>query len=473
MKVMARKIVITFFVLIIFIFFNFFIKKVFAVVDCSVSATIVTQADKDFCQTELDALMKEQADLEATLKVQQQQTGTLKGDVLALTTQINALKTKVKARGVVIAQLKNSIQEKVSTIESLSQKIEREHESLAQLLRNTNEFDNQNLVNLILSNNSISNFYSDLESYNSIKQAIKNSVDIINGVKTQTEVVKSDLEKKKNAETDAKAELESTQKKVTQSEADKKALLAISKDKEAAYQKLAAQKKAQADKIRSALFSLAGISQKIEFGTALAYANETKNKFGIDPAFLLAIFTQESTLGSNVGQCNVPNTPSWDKIMPGPAEYQIYLSRGRTCKNSKLPCSSRDDQTPFQDIVNSLGINPYSIALSCPIVSAGPWGGAMGPAQFIPSTWAGYISRLKDTLGHNPNPWDPRDAFFASAMHLADLGAVGTSASAQSKAACKYYGDSAGCSYGRSVMNLKSGIQAKIDCLNSNTYCNL
>ena len=173
-----------------------------------------------------------------------------------LTAQINALKVKIKARALVIAQLKVDITDKTNTITSLSAKIDREHESLAQLLRNTNEFDNENLVNLILSDDSISNFYSDLESYNSIKQAVKASVDIINGVKTQTEAAKQDLEKKQNAETDAKAELESAQKTVTKVEADKKQLLAISKQKEAAYQQLAAQKKAQADKIRSALFSL-------------------------------------------------------------------------------------------------------------------------------------------------------------------------------------------------------------------------
>jgi hypothetical protein len=51
-------------------------------------------------------------------------------------------------------------------------------------------------------------------------------------------------------------------------------------------------------------------------------------------------------------------------------------------------------------------------------------------------------------------------------MYLTDLGAVGTSASAQSRAACKYYGTGgSSCSYSRSVMKLKSSIQANIDLL--------
>jgi uncharacterized protein (DUF3084 family) len=113
------------------------------------------------------------------------------------------------------------------------------------------------------------------------KDAVKKSADNIRGIKTKTEVVKKDLEKKQDAELDAKTELENARSKVAKSEEDKKQLLAISKNKEIEYQKLASQKKAQADKIRSALFSLAGISQKIEFGTALNYANEVSGKTGV------------------------------------------------------------------------------------------------------------------------------------------------------------------------------------------------
>ena len=90
----------------------------------------------------------------------------------------------------------------------------------------------------------------------------------------------------------------------------------------------------------------------------------------------------------------------------------------------------------------------------------------MGPAQFIPSTWAGYITRFKTILGHDADPWAPRDAFFASAVFLTDLGAVGNSAAAQHKAACRYYGTGGtSCTYSKSVMALKAKIQADIDYL--------
>jgi len=442
------------FVLISFILVLPFAERANAAFDCLTLKTSSSQSDKNYCQNELAQIEAQLNILLDQQKEQQKQTGTLKGDVNYLTSQINALKTKIKARAMVISQLKVNIAEKVSIINSLSEKVERERESLAQLLRNTNEFDDGNMVHLILSDNSISDFYSDLESYASIKQAVKTSVDIINGVKVQTEATKQDLEKKQDAETDAKSDLESAQKKVAQSEAEKKALLAISKNKEAEYQRLAAQKKIRADRIRSALFPLAGISQKIEFGTALAYANDVKAKLVVDPAFLLAILTQESNLGANVGQCYLTNPDTG---------AGVGKNTGTIFANVMKPTR---DVEPFLEITAALGLNAFQTAVSCPIAGVAGYGGAMGPAQFIPSTWKLFSARLQAILGGIPNPWSPKDSFMASGMYLSDLGAVGNSVSAQNRAACKYYGSGgATCSYSRSVMNLKTKIQADIDLL--------
>lgn len=455
---MIRGKVIAFFVAIFIVTSAFFIlpthRRVNAAFDCMTLTSSSNASDKDFCKNEL---AKIEAELKVLLKKQaeqQKQTGTLKGDVDYLNSQINALKTKITARSLVIAQLKVSINEKVSQIGILSSKIDREHESLAQLLRNTNEFDQNTIVNIVLSDDSISNFYSDLESYSTIKEAVKTSIDNIRGIKTVTEKAKKELETKRNAETDAKAELESAQKKVAQSEADKKVLLALSKQQEAAYQKLAAQKKAQADKIRAAIFNLAGISTKIDFGTALKYANEVKNKLGIDPAFLLAILTQESNLGANVGQCYLTDTNTG---------AGVGKNTGTPFSNVMKPTR---DVAPFLEITNALSLNPYQTAVSCPIAGVAGYGGAMGPAQFIPSTWKMFTARLQNALGHFANPWSPEDAFMASGMYLTDLGAIGASQSAQNIAACKYYGSGgSSCGYSKSVAALKLKIQSDIDYL--------
>ncbi|HEY4513043.1 MAG TPA: hypothetical protein VJH06_00830 [Candidatus Paceibacterota bacterium] len=443
-----------------FLLVDFAARHASAEVDCLKISPSSSSSDKAYCQNQLNQIEAELKELLNKQKIQQKQTGTLKGDVDYLTSQINALKAKIKARALAIAQLKVDITEKAHAINSLSSKIQREHASLAQLLRNTNEFDEHTLVDLILSDDSLSGFYSDLESYSSIKEAVKDSVDIINGVKTETEIAKKDLEKKQDAETDAKAELEGAQKTVAKSEADKKTLLSISKNKEAEYLKLAAEKKIQADKIRAALFPLAGVSTKIDFGTALAYANDAQKLTGIEPAFLLAVLTQESNLGSNVGQCYLTNQTTG---------AGVGKNTGTPFANVMKPMGMpgrKGDVDDFLRIAAKLGLEWSQTAVSCPIAGVAGYGGAMGPAQFIPTTWTLFESRLKNLLGHDANPWGARDAFFASSMYLTDLGAVGTSAALQHKAACRYYGSGGTtCTYSNSVMRLKTTIQANINLL--------
>ena len=437
--------------------FFFTDKTAMATFDCLSLTTSSSQADKAYCQNELSQIEAQLAELLKKQQAQQKQTGTLKGDVDYLTSQINALKAKVKSRSLVIAQLKVSITEKVSKIGSLSDKIAREHEALAQMLRNINDYDNENFAHVVLSDSTLSEFYGDLESYNSIKEAVKESIDEIKGIKAETEIQKQDLEKKQDAELDARAELESAQKKVAQSEAEKKRLLQLSKQKESEYLAEANAKRARAAKIRSALFPLANPTQKIEFGTALSYAKEAEQKFGIDPAFLLAILTQESNLGANVGRCYLTHTE-------GPlVGYGVSITTGATWPNLMKPTR---DVAPFLAIVGRLGLDPLKTAVSCPIADVAGYGGAMGPAQFIPSTWKLIENRLAGVLGHPANPWAPRDAFFASSIYLTDLGAIGSSYAAQIKAACKYYGTGGtSCSYGNSVMSFKAKIQADIDYL--------
>lgn len=454
-KPMMRKMVIGFFIL-IFLFSGFLFNTIkVSAFNCLLVNSNSTPEQKAICQNELAQIEAQLADLLKKQKEQQKQTGTLKGDVDYLTSQINALKTKIKARALAIAQLKVSINEKVNKIGSLNEKIEKEHESLAQLLRNTNELDNQNIVQLILSDESLFSFYSDLESYASIKKAVKTSVDEINGIKTETEVQKKDLEVKQDAETNAKVDLENAQKKVAQSEADKKKLLAISKQKESDYKALAAEKKARADKIRTALFQLRD-SKAIPFGTAYEYAKIAQSSTGISPAFLLAIITQESNLGTDSGSCYVTNFDTGEGVSS---------KSGKIFKKVMHPTR---DIPPFRIITASVGRDPEHTLVSCPIGGYG-YGGAMGPAQFIPSTWMGIKKKVANALGiGNPDPWQPKDAFMASAMFLSELGATETYTS-QMKAACRYYGSGGStCSYGKSVMAKVSSIQNNIDLISGN-----
>ncbi len=247
-------------------------------------------------------------------------------------------------------------------------------------------------------------------------------------------------------------------KKIEVAEAEKKRLLALNKTEQAGYQKIIADKAAKAAGIRAALFSLRD-SAAIPFGTALEYAKKASAKTGVRPAFVLAILTQESNLGANVGSCYLTNT------MTGAG---IKISTGLPIANVMKPTR---DVTPFLQITKDLGRDYLSTRVSCPF-SIG-YGGAMGPAQFIPSTWNIFKTRIASLLGVSmADPWNPEHAFMASALYLSDLGAVAGAYTAERNAACKYYSgrscaDSNNIFYGDQVMAKVAGIQANIDFLNN------
>jgi membrane-bound lytic murein transglycosylase B len=411
------------------------------------------QADKARLEAELSGLEQEIAQKQAELSAQKGQSVSLSRDIAILTTQIKKSKLDIQAKNLVIKKLGGEITEKNKTIENLNTKIETEKESLAQLIRKDREIDEKSIIAFVLTQETISQAYGDIDSFASIKLGIKKSVDEIRGVKTETETQKKSLEKKKDQETDVKAQLETAKKQVELSEAQKQQLLVVSKNKEQTYQQVLAEKARRRSEILAILFNLRDAAA-IPFGKALEYANAASKVSGATPAFILAIITQESNLGSDQGSCYVTNMQTGEGVSS---------KSNKVFKNVMKPTR---DIGPFQDITIALGRDPAKTLVSCPIASAGSssWGGAMGPAQFIPSTWKGMAKRVASALGINTaDPWNPRDAFMASGLFLADLGGVGDSYTGQIKAACKYYGSGgSSCTYGKQVMAKMANIQTKM-----------
>ena len=417
------------------------------------------QADKAQLESELSVLEQEIAQKQKELDTQKGQSVSLSRDIAILTTQIKKAQLDIKAKNLIIKKLGGEITQKNTQIKTLQDKIETEKESLAQLIRKDREIDNKSIIALVLSQDTIFDAYGDINAFASIKQSIKTSVDEINGVKTETETEKKTLEVQKNQQTDAKVQLEQVQKQVQSNEVQKQQLLSISKDKEKEYQKILADKATRRAQILAMLFNLRDVSA-IPFGTALEYANSASKISNVSPAFILAIITQESNLGSDQGSCYVTNMKTGEGVSS---------NSGKIYKNVMKPMGlsgRKGDTDDFFSITTNLGRDPYKTLVSCPIASAGSssWGGAMGPAQFIPTTWTGISNKVNIALGVlTSDPWNPRDAFMASALFLADLGGVGNSYTAQIKAACKYYGTGGStCTYGKQVMTKMQNIQANM-----------
>lgn len=392
-------------------------------------------------------LEKQLAALESQINAQQKiledkqrQSVSLERDIAILNAKIEKAKLNIKARNIAIAELSNDIADKQTTIGGLESKLDRERESLAAILRRTNEIESHSLVEVMLDNQNISEFFQDLDSFVSIKTALRDSFTSIKENKTKTENEKSDLEEKKQEQLDLKAIQVLEQRRVEEQQKEKQDILKISKGVEEVYQKVIKAAQGDAAKIRAELFTLRG-SAAIPFEKALDLATEAKTKTGVRPAFLLGIIAEESNLGENIGKGN------WRVDMANPR-----------------------DTAPFQQICSALGLDPDKMP-----VSAKAWygyGGAMGPAQFLPSTWVLYEDKISAATGHNPpNPWDPGDAFMAAALYLKDSGAAKQTVAAERYAAlcylagCKNAGKKSYQFYADDVMDLAAKYQNLINIL--------
>lgn len=414
-------------------------------------------------QARLAEIEKEQAALQQSLDDTRQQTATIQRDTNILTTEIKQAQLNIKAKNLNIAQLGKDIDTKTQHITDLTGQIEQGKQSLAQIIRKLNDIDAFSLPEIILAKQNLSEALIDIDSFSSVNRSLEDLFNKIRDTKATTEKEKAALDTKRDAELDAKKAIEADQRAVEKKEAEKKKLLALSKQKEVTYASVILAREQEAQKIRTALFDLRDTSG-IQFGDAYQYAKQVSQKTGVRPAFLLAILTQESSLGKNVGSCLM-------------TDLSTGAGKGKNTGTifEKVMKPPRDTE-PFKLITNALGRDWSVTPVSCPIGGAKYYvgrgfGGAMGPAQFIPSTWMLFENRLEKALGiSQADPWKPLDAFMASGIYLGDLGAGAANYSSEIRAACKYYGSGGtSCTYGNQVMAKAANIQENmIDVLENN-----
>ncbi len=409
-------------------------------------------------QAQLDSIETQIATQQDLLNKAQDQHQTLQTQIDALNAQIAKTQLQIQAIDLTIQQLQGGIGNDNSTLATLSSQLSDEQDSLAQIMRQTEMLDDYSPIEVALSSDSVSGFFSDLDAFVSIKSALSDSFNQIHVTSSSTEAEKEALQAKLTEEQQLSTEAQLAKGAVQDQQAQKKQLLAQTKGIEANFQKLIATNQKTAAQIRTELFALAGGGGQIPLPTAITLAEQAGKATGVDPAFILGILKQETDLGANVGQCLLTNTPN-----KGDGKGK---NTGDFFAGVMKPTRDVD---PFIQITSALGLDPYSMPVSCPPPYG--YGGAMGPAQFIPSTWVLYQSRIAKLAGHYntpANPWDNLDAFTAIALYMDDLGASAQTYSAEDTAALKYFAGSsyrnpAYAFYGDSVMEFTAEFQQDIN----------
>ncbi|MEO6536340.1 MAG: hypothetical protein ABIT47_01495 [Candidatus Paceibacterota bacterium] len=412
-------------------------------------------------QKQLDSLEAQIAATQGTLTTLNTEGQSIKRDISILDVGIKKSQLQIKATQVQIQALAQNITIHASTIGQLSGQLDSERDSLAQIIRKTREIDDSSLIEVVFSAEDVSTFFGDLDSFTTLKEAIGNSSKQLTNTKTATETEKDALVTQKSEQERLRQLQASEEAKIVEQQNQKKKLLAQNQSTKATYQSIFDTQQKSASQIRAELFALAGGSGQISLPAAIAFAKQAGASTGVRPALILGILKQETDLGRNVGQCLLTNSPNKGD---GKGKNTGTLFDG-VMKPTR-------DVDPFMAITAALGIDPYSQVISCP--QAGGYGGAMGPAQFIPSTWQLYATRIAKAAGHPSsiaNPWNNLDAFTATAILMADNGATAQTPDAERTAALRYFAGWGGASnpaysfYGDGVMGFAAQFQSDIQTL--------
>lgn len=392
-------------------------------------------------EKELQELENQISQYEQDITKNQEEKKTLQNQIYILKQKIKKLELQIYQGNVMIKDLSYQIKDTENSIEQTTLKIEESKAKLANLLQLMYEQEQRSMVEILLTEEKLSDFFDDLMAFESLSEKNREILEEIKALKIFLQGQKDSLteEKEDLEKTVAIQILQKASSQTTQTEQEQ--ILEDTKGKEAEYQELLVSSKERAAEIRARIFELIGVPEAPTFGEALEIAKYVESVTGIRPAFLLAVLTQESNIGKNVGQCYLPESEAENKT-----RRIMHPTR---------------DVPHFLEITKELGRNPYDTPVSCPMAYG--WGGAMGPGQFIPSTWALYKDKIKEVTGKAPDPWNIKDAFLATGIYLRDLGGQTN----EWKAAMHYFSGSTWLKYeefyGNSVIALASRYQKDIE----------
>ncbi len=405
-----------------------------------------TRAANSPADDERHALEFQLKDLENQINTYQNQIvgyrkqgGTLKNEISQLNGKIGKINLQIKAINLTLAELDKKISETQYQIVTTENSIASDRQVLANLLQELYAGDRVSFLEIFLKNPKLSDFFSDVNNLGALQSNLRLTIVQIQDLnsrlqdeKDQLAVARSDTTAVKEYQTAKKNEAEDVKN-------EKNNLLAVTKGQESKYQVLLKQTKETASQIRDRIFQLLG-GGELSFGQAYEYAKLAGSATGVRPAVILAVLDRESALGRNVGRCNY-------KTAMSPQNQQVFLS-----------------------LLQELNLSPDSVMISCPNAD-GLYGGAMGPAQFLPLTWNLYKDQISKVTGRTPaNPWNNADAFVATALYLRDAGAGGNPSLSQERAAAaKYYAGNRWqrylWTYGEAVVSLAQKFQQDIEAI--------
>lgn len=339
-----------------------------------------------------------------------QKEETLGRDIEILEADIKKIELRVEETNLIIDQLNEEVGAKQMEIDDMEKKINAKQEILAKFLQELYERGDASTAELVFGKKNFSDYFFQSDSLVSFEDHTKDVFDQLVSLQQDLKGQRDSLLEKKADQENYRFIQVDQERSLEGERQTKDSLVASTKNEKDALQQ-------RSDKLKVELNAIQALGEPIAMDEAIKAAQYASKLTHVAPEFLLGVLRVESGLGTNVGggrYKNDMNPNQWDifkKICKelGTDPDKVPVSR-RACYNKK----SKD--------------------------GCGGWGGAMGPAQFMPATWMGYKSKVEKITGSSPaNPWDIKDSLVAMGLKLAAVeGVISGNRKAWAKAAGMY-----------------------------------
>jgi len=311
------------------------------------------------------------------------------------------MESSLQKTSLALTEINESVNAKQQEISVKEFEITERKKILMEYVRKLNLMDKKTFLEILMEKPRISEYFREMESIVAFESRIKEMLNILSEKKVGLVEEREALKDEQDEQTSLYAMQEDQRIALERNRGDRADLLAETESEQYKLDNAISKQQDVANRLTAELTSMQSLGEKIDFSQALGDAQVVSRLTGVRTAFLLGVLRVESNMGNNVGGGRYRtdmNPAQWDR---------------------------------FKSICDSLGYDPDTKPVSrkpCYRDSSGNcggWGGAMGPAQFMPSTWMGYKDQVAQVNGHNPpDPWNLQDALTAMGLKLAKVPGV-------------------------------------------------
>lgn len=386
------------------------INKIFLLVLFLIGSGGATSLPYPSAAADLESLYQEISYYHGLIQNIKDQENNLQNQISLIDSEIKESELQIEATQLKINGIEEEIREIAFAIGIKEKKIEEHKTAMADYLRIINELDATSPVEIFFSARSFSDIIDQVE-YISVLQAKTNDLikDYVSA-KTDLETTRQQQREVKDQEMGL-LKMQDEQKNVLEEKRHaKEIILNDTKGEEEQYQKIINESSDYWETVTRANFSAFDTDELINIKDAFDFAALAADRTGVRKALLLAVITQESYFGMDNG------TGHYQSNMH-PSEHSDFLA-----------------------LCEELGLNPDERKISAKPTTYPGWGGAMGPAQIMPSEWQGIKDEVAKLTEHEkPSPWNGQDAFVGCALILKRNGAATRDRDQEREAVGRYF----------------------------------